>query len=332
MRSRTRPSRRGSALVFALISVTVVSILAAAFLQLALSVTRRLNASADTLQAFNLAEAGLVEAYTGMGFARTGNVGTAERPAVFGGGLLWVEAEPHASGRVELRSTAMYGTGRATLGIVCEPTSLNVASLGFFTSDELRLNPDVRLDSYDSSQGTYAEQVNTPLNNQGLVGSNGDISVASGNLIFGDVIFGSGAELDVASGSIITGGTSARPEDEVLPPVEMPPIPLAAAVKYTSGTPMVVPPGEAGYAGLDIGKNTKLILKGPLTLAVGTLVLRLGAELVFDTTDGPIELYVSESLDMSTSSLVSTTTQVTSDSLIFVGAVTYYLIPLFLSF
>jgi hypothetical protein len=83
---------------------------------------------------------------------------------------------------------------------------------------------------------------------------------------------------------------------------------------------MVVPPGEAGYAFLDIGKNSTLVLKGPLDLVVNSLVLRLGAKLVFDTTDGPVQLFVNESLDFSSTSVVSTSTQTTSDSLIFVAA------------
>lgn len=318
--SSSKQSERGAALIFSLLAVMVVSILAAGFLQLALSVTRRLNSSSDSAQAFNLAEAGLAEAYTGLGVARTGNVGTSAAPAVFGGGLVWVEATEHSSGLVELKSTAMYGTGRASLGLVCEPVAIALASLGFFIDDDLRLNPDVRLDSYDSSQGSYASQLNSALNNQGIVGSNGDVSIASGIKIFGDVIYGPTGKVDIASGSVVTGGTSARPELESLPLIEVPDIPLGKAVKYVSGVPMVVPPGEAGYQGLDIGKNTTLVLKGPLTMVVGTFILRLGAQLVFDTTDGPIEMHVTDSLDFSTSSVVSTTTQVTSDSIIMVAA------------
>jgi type II secretory pathway pseudopilin PulG len=313
-------TRRGSALVLSIIAVTVVSILAAAFMQLALSVTRRLSSSSDTVQAMNIAEAGLAEAYTGLGVARSGNIGSADAPALFGGGLLWVEATEHASGMIELASTAMYGTGRATLGLVCEPVMTSVAQLGFFTIDDLRLNPDVRLDSYDSSKGTYASQVNTSLNNQGIVGSNGDISIASGNQIFGDVISGPTGTIDVASGSVVTGGQSARPEAEVLPPVEPPAIDLAKPIKYTSGTPMVIPPGEAGFESLEIGKDTKLILKGPLTVVFGELYTALNSEVVFDTTDGPIEMYVTESLDFKTGSFVSTTTQKTADTVIMVSA------------
>ena len=218
------------------------------------------------------------------------------------------------------RSTAMHGTGRATLGLVAEPTALSVGSLGFFTSEDLRLNPDVRLDSYDSSQGSYAEQMNTPLNNKGIIGSNGDVSVASGNLIFGKIISGPLGKVDLASGAIVTGGTSQRPEDEVLPPVEMPPIATTGTLKHTGATPKIVPPGEAGYATLSVGKGAKVILKGPLTIAVANLSLGLGSQLVFDTSDGPIEMYVSNSLDMATSSIVTTSTQVTSDTLIFVAA------------
>lgn len=315
-----RRAERGVALIYSVLAVVVVSILAAGFLQLALSVTRRLNSSSDTMQALNLAEAGLAEAYTGLAVARTGNVGSMDAPAVFGGGLVWVEATEHASGMVELESTGMYGTGRATLGLVCEPVARSVATLGFFTLEDLRLNPDVRLDSYDSSQGPYADQVNSALNNQGIIGSNGDISIASGIQIFGDVVYGPTGKVDIASGSVVTGGTSARPELETLPPVEVPDIPLAKPVRYSSGSPMVVPPGEAGYEALDIGKNSTLLLKGPLTLVVGALTLRLDAQMIFDTTDGPIELYVTESVDFSTSSVVSTTTQVTSDAIILVAA------------
>ncbi|MEQ1893424.1 MAG: collagen-binding domain-containing protein [Planctomycetota bacterium] len=320
MRSNTRSKRRGGALVLSVVAVVVVSILAAGFLQLALSVTRRMNASADAVQARNLAEAGLAEAYTALGAARTGAIASAAAPAVFGNGLLWVEASEHANGMVELRSTAMYGTGRATLGLVAEPTALSVGSLGFFTSEDLRLNPDVRLDSYDSAQGSYEDQLDTPLNNKGIVGTNGDASVASNNLIFGKIISGTLGKVDLAAGAIVTGGNSQRAEDEVLPPVEMPPIATTGLLKHSGATPKIIPPGEAGYATLSVGKGAKVILKGPLTIAVGELALGLGSELVFDTTDGPIEMYVSESLDMATSSLVSTSTEITSDTLIFVAA------------
>jgi len=312
--------RRGGALLLSVVAVMVVSILAAGFLNLTLSVTRRMNASADAARALELAEAGLAEAYTGLALARTGALGSEAEPAVFGDGLLWVEAFEHAGGRVELRATAMHGSGRATLALVAQPTALGVSSLGFFTTEDLRLNPDVRLDSYDSALGSYADQMNTSLNNKGTVGSNGDVSVASGNLIFGKIISGTLGKVDLASGAIVTGGSSQRAVDEVLPPVEVPPLTATSSLAHTGATPKIVPPGEVAYQTLSVGKAAKLVLTGPLTIVVDDLKLALDAELSFDTTDGPIELYVNNSLDMATSSLVSTSTQITSDTLIFVAA------------
>jgi hypothetical protein len=313
-------SRRGSALLFSVVAVMVVSILAAGFLQLALSVTRRLNSSSDSLQALNLAEAGLAEAYTGLAAARTGNVGSSESPAIFGGGMFWVEATQDFDGLVELECTALYGTGRATLGLVCEPVGIGVGSLGFFTNDDLRLNPNARLDSYDSLLGSYEDQLNTALNNQVLVGSNQDVSIASGNVIFGDVVNGPVGSTAVANGAIVTGGTSSRPEEEVMPLVEVPDIPLAPGIKHASGAPLIIPPGEAGYQSLEIGKSAKVVLKGPLRLVVGSLELRIYADMEFDTTDGPVELFVTKSLDLKTDSTLTTTTQIPADSLIFVSA------------
>lgn len=312
--------RRGAALLLSVVAVLVVSVLAAGFLQLALTVTRRLNASADTLQAFNLAEAGLAEAYTGLAQARTGNLGSAEHPAFFAGGLLWVVATPHENGLVELESTALYGTGRATLGLVCEPVQTCVGALGLFSSEALGLAANVRLDSFDSSKGTYAEQVNTELNARAVAGSNAGIAIGTGDLVLGDVLHGPSSTAVIAPGSAVTGGVAARSSLEVLPPIEVPAIALAKGVKHRSGVPWVVPPGEAGYAGFELGRNARLVLQGPLTLVLGSLTMAGGSELVLDAADGPIELYLTGAVDQASSSLVTTTTSSPADCLLFVTA------------
>jgi type II secretory pathway pseudopilin PulG len=323
MRTHSRllgSTRAGSALVLSLMAVLVVSILAAGFLQLATSIGRRIHSSSDTLHAFQIAEAGLAEAYTGMGAAHTGNVGTPDVPAFFGGGLFWTEVTQAVGGMAEIRCTAMYGTGRATLGLVCEPVEIGVGGLGFFTKDDLKVNPDVRLDSYDSQQGSYTSQINSSLNNQGIIGSNGNVTLSSGNLIFGDVVHGPTSKASIPAGATVTGDVTPRPELEVLPPVDVPNIALGPPKNYTSATPLVIAPGDAGYKSLSIGKNTKAVLKGPLNLVVGDLKLASGGNLEFNTADGPVHVFVTNSVDLATGSLVSTSTNVTSDSLVMVSA------------
>ena len=58
--------------------------------------------------------------YVGLGIAKTGNVGSETEPAVYGDGLLWVEATDLGDNLVQLESTGMWGSGRATLGLVVE--------------------------------------------------------------------------------------------------------------------------------------------------------------------------------------------------------------------
>jgi hypothetical protein len=303
-------------LVLSLTAVVVVSLLAAAFLQLALSVTRRLASSADSLQALNIAEAGLSEAYTGLAMARTGNVGSRASPAVFGGGLFWVASERHASGLVELESTAMYGTGRATLALACEPVEPSVTALGLFSGADLALASGVAVDSFDSSLGPYGEQLGTPTNARALVGSNGDVTLASGSAVQGDVQFGPTGTLALAPEASLSGTSAPRPELAELPAIDVPEVEMRPRPPRSLDPSQVIPPGTVGYERLEVGRNSTLVLQGPLELVVGALVLRRGAELAFETGGGPVELFVTKELAMDAGSSVATSSAVPSDVLL----------------
>lgn len=288
-----------------LVAVLVVSILAASFLELATSITRRIGSASDTSQALYLAEAGLAESYTGLAVARTGNVGSEEQPVAYGGGLFWVEATEHPGGLVEIESTAMYGTGRVKLGLVCEPVEISVSALGMFGDGAMKLFSDTLVDSFDSTQGSYGDQVGTALNQQTLVGSNADVAIGSDVKVRGDVTCGPDGEVSVGQGALVTGTTSARPEAGVLPPIEVPPIQVQGRIEHESPVPLIVPPGEVGYERLAVGEGAEVILKGPLTVVTGELALAPRAELVFDTLDGQVVLHVTERLDLDPDSLVT---------------------------
>ena len=305
--------QRGSALVPALIAVLAVSAMSAGLLQLSSAVTRRQQGSAATSRAFYLAEAGLVEAYTGLAIAKTGNVGSQAAPAVFGDGLFWVEATENADGTVTLESTGMYGAGRATLSMVVEPIEITLSSLGFATSDDLKVNPDTLLDSFDSEQGSYASQVGTKLNNMAIVGSNGDVSIASGDMVYGDVVPGETGTATISAGAIVTGSVTPRSGKVEFPPIEVPAIASLPAFVHSGVVPLTIPPGEVGYDSITIEKYCTLILKGPLTLVVGDFILLKDGEVSIDTTDGPVDIFVTGDLDLKASSLVTTGNSSPSD-------------------
>ena len=152
MKQSVRPSQQGSALVFALIAVTVVASAGAAFLQLTTSMSKTQTASVQNSQAFYLAEAGLAEAFQGVRLGRTGTLGSATAPARYGDGLLWVEAVETADGQVRLTSTALAGRGRASLSYVLQPTDSN---LGIFSTEEMVIDDVILVDGFNSERGSY---------------------------------------------------------------------------------------------------------------------------------------------------------------------------------
>lgn len=325
MSSNTGPrpsrSRRGNALVLALVAVLGATTLGAGLLQFSLSVTQRQGHMADVKQAFYLAEAGLAEAYLGLSMSKTGNVGTAEEPAIYGDGAFWVEADDLGGNQVELTCTGMWGGGRVTLGMVVEPQDFFIAELGIFSADELRMNPDTLVDSFDSSAGSYGVQAAAGLNNdQAVLGSNHDIEVGTNSTILGDAFHGSASTLTLPDSSTISGLVGARTQPEVLPPVDVPVVTMQPGVLHSGALPLVIPPGTHGFEFLQVDSDSELVIQGPAKLVVDELYAEGRSHILFDTSGGPIDVYVTDSLDLKSGSAATTPTEQPLDVFVHVAA------------
>ena len=408
------PGRRGSAIVLALIVVVIVASLGAAYLQVATAISSRQTSEVENVKAFYLAEAGLAEAFQAVRIGRTGQVGSRFTPAVHGAGLLWVDALATGDEQVRLESTALVGSGRATLALVVEPVEI---PLGFFSDEDLLVDSVVLVDGFDSEEGTYQEALPPvsitidpsykfllvdPANNLlfyegsfyryhsidgetyyydhavsvqalsenvlyagtydiqwddfsdgddtfedieyegvlayfselpyldqssaestpgsgasapttgsgGLLGSNGDVTfiTPSGETatIYGDVIPGPEGSVS-SSGSLITGSTDSRGTVVDLPEVDVPSVSLQAPIRHDEALPMLVSPGTSGYERIEVAQDAELVLRGPATIVIGTLVLEPGAVLTLDTRDGNVEVYITDGgMDLQPGSLVTT--------------------------
>ena len=314
-RPDARHAERGSVTIAAVLAVVVVFGLAMATLQFSLATTRRQAESVDRKQATFLAEVGLAEAYAGIAVGKTGNVGTQDEPAAIGDGIFWVETTDLGSDVVEVRSTAFYGTEGVTVGLVTERVQHTLASMGLFTAEAPMINPWVHLDSYDSRQGSYTQQLIDGVNlDQAVLGSNGDVKLANNCTVNGDVVCGPTSSVSVPTDSTVSGTTYPRPIESTLPPISIPAIPLAPAVSSSDPlAPVVLPPGDQGYESLSCGAHSQLVLTGPATIVVKDLAASKDAHVFFDTTGGPIDLYVENGIDLSSGSIVTIGTTVTSD-------------------
>ena len=305
---RSLPSQRGSALVMALSAVAVVMILMLGFVQLATSVTTGQTRRVQRKRAFYTAEAGLAESYTAIQLGRSGRVGTKEEPAIFGDGLFWVEVtEDPDTGLLTLKSTGMVAGGKVELSLVAERGVQNVAALGTFSNDPVSLPPGSFVDSYNSSDGPYDPATATA---KARVASNGQIDIngtaTAPTTIRGSVMPGFGATSVVTGDVQITGTQTPALAVTELPEVDVPAMTQETGVLYSRATPLVYPGGRLALTFLELAPNTQAVVSGPAVLVLDRLTVQPGAELTFDTTTGPIELYVKDELVLASGSTLLT--------------------------
>lgn len=300
-------TRQGSALVMSLVAVATVVVLATSFSQFASSVANRQAQAVNRKRAFYMAEAGLAEAFAGLSCGRSGAVAAPDAPALLGTGVFWVEATELEDGLVRLESTGMVGTGRAELSLVARRGEESVAALGVFSEGALALSPGSVVDAYDSTKGTYASQADK---SGAVLGSNGNISIAgiSGTPSFvkGDVTPGPDAALTTSGTVTVTGSTAKALTTTELPEVEVPEFALEGAQIHGSPYPLVIPAGASGYEALIVQPGAQVLIQGPAQVVLGALTLQANAQLTFDTSAGPIELFVTDALDLAAGSVLTT--------------------------
>ena len=305
--SRTSARRRGGALVLSLLAVVSVVVLAASFSQFASAVAGRQAQAINRKRAFYMAEAGLAEAFAGLSCGKTGNVGSKAEPALLGDGLFWTEAKELEAVVIELKSTGMIGTGSAVLSVVAKRGEMNVAELGVFANGQISVGAGSVIDGYDSTKGAYGPQTDK---SGASLGSNGAITVvgaqASPTKVVGDVTPGPDKTATIGSYVTVTGSNKPALVATELPEVEMPVVELGEAKVQSSPYPLVIPAGNVGYQGLTVHGGSEVMIQGPATVVIGSLVLDAQAKLSFDTQSGPVHLYVTQDLQFASQSLLST--------------------------
>ena len=312
-------SRTGSALVMALASVSVVALMATTFIQFVSQVSNSQAGAVDRKKAFYLAEAGLTEGFAGVVCGRSGEVGSEGAPARLGDGLFWVESEELAGEKVELTSVGMSGRARAQLSIVVQKGTHTLLDMGFFSTDDLTVEPGVTVDSYDSSEGEYdsstAGRARLISNKAVLISGTAD----EPTLINGDVVAGPKDGVETSGRVTISGQELVSPLEVEVPTLPTPQVEYERAVVVDSPYPYVASPMVAGLEALTVKADSEVTLQGPSVLVVRDLLIEPGATLNFDGSGGAIFLYIEESLDLQAGSTVTTTTSDPTRSIVFVN-------------
>ncbi len=303
-RNLARSKRRGAVLLACLGIVLTMAAMSALLLQLETTRARQQLFSADQKRALNLAEAGLAEAYYGLTIGMTGVVGSRGAPARFGDGLFWVETTELPNELISLESTGMCGIGRATLGLVVRRVPVSIASLGVMGGDQVTIGNRVLVDSYDSRESA-APTGDAPPSNSFRVQSNGDITVGGNARILSDAIPGPSGSVLLATGATVTGATTPSSAPVTLPSIDMPTLPTKSFTSPILPTEVTLAAGEGAYDGVTILAGSKLTVSGPATVSIEELSIGALGHLHFDTSAGPVTIYVKNWLNLDSTAKVT---------------------------
>jgi hypothetical protein len=317
---RNNPSRRrrGAALLVALVVALVMAGLCTALLSVNLSTGRSRVADQGGQRSFYAAEAGLSDAYMQLTSglisvdkddpAWVGTIGSPEEPRPLGSSSYWVEMQLLGSRGFLVAATGADNDSRSRLGLVLGKKANGFFQWAAFGADGVVLDSNSFIDSYDSALGTYESQVkggNDFARENGHVGSNGDILVKSNTEIHGDARPGPGHVVnDSAPGTLITGSTEPLDEPVDLPPIEPPDAVSLGDLVGTSAITMG--PGLVRYDSILMKGGSSLTIKGPAQLVVDDFMMNSNTELIFDTSNGKIELYANYDFVLESNSKVIT--------------------------
>lgn len=316
-------ARRGAALVAALAAVLFVSVLMSAFLQVGLSVQREHTGRLEGERGLQLAETALAEGRNAMRFGGTGEVATADAPARFGGGVAWVVATDLGSYRTRLEGHAMIRSARESVELIVRREASAPVPTGIFSHLPLTIESSTLIDSFDPALGSYADQLAASdtgyVGSDAFVSSNGDIKVDNSASIAGDVAAGPGMDLLLANDGSVTGSTAPAQNPFDLLPVSAPTIASSGALAVSGGGSTVVPSGDHHFTDVEVGVGGSLLVVGPARVVMDAFDVNSNADVTFDTTLGPIEVYSTGAFDLSSNSSIWTPGEPSDMTLYLVG-------------
>jgi hypothetical protein len=299
--SSGRERERGGALVIAVCVVTIMISLAFGLVAMGTRNCQEALAGGKGLKATYIAEAGIPHARADLIAGGTGNLGTPDVPLDFGDGGYFVRTELGEDGTLRILSTGIASDQRRTLEAVLVPTMENLFGHALFGDVDLGSKGTVFIDSYSSAEGSYASQATNldPVtgeyyaNENGSVGSNGDVILRGGSTVFGDVTPGPDHSLMIRGGEVhVTGSTTPLDAPVYLPPVNyQPPVESSGSLQMTSDRTLILTDGTYRYSELSLSAQSTLLICGEVELYVdGDISVTGGARIVVDQ-DAKVKVY-----------------------------------------
>jgi hypothetical protein len=130
-----RTGERGSAMLAAIVALSVLMGLSGAIMALILSGKRETRSSEEGLKAMYLAESGISHAISNMVAGDMKNLGTAGAPQAFSNGSYWVQIADNLNDTYTLTARATYDSGRGAIEAVVRPQVAKLFQTAIFAGN-----------------------------------------------------------------------------------------------------------------------------------------------------------------------------------------------------
>jgi len=293
--------QEGIALVITLLIMTILLIMASAFMSISSTETLIAINERNRVQAYHLAEAGAEMAIAQLN-ANSNYAGTGGEQAL-GTGTYTVTvtcvppaapAPPCPPATPDQRIITAMGCVRnctppsATSRVEVRVQPGSPFRFAFYGLGVTLLEDGVFVDSYDSALGNYDPST---AGAEAHIGSNGDIKLLTGNTVRGNAQAG-GAVPPPGLGSIITGTITESAPPVTFPPVDTtPPSPPAPNLNVAAGSTKTLSAGTHYFNAITLGSGATLNITGPVVIYMtGDFHAQGGAKI--NATGKPTDLLI----------------------------------------
>lgn len=315
--------KKGFALVICLVALLVLAALSTALLRRYLIDTRNVESFSSSVRAFWLAESGLSKAIWEYNFGASSWAGwsTVSGKKTFSttgslSGDYDVEVTNYLSATPTVTATGYFPSKMATNRIVKTITTVigrgaSLFQYAAFGDSWMRLGGTMYSDSYDSSAGTYGSILadgSTNINQNGDLGTNGDVTAGGSAYINGDVSTGPSGTFNDTS---MVSGTIDHNNNLELPYI---PVPSYLSSLPTGGSILsdaTLGPGNYRFSRIQLSSSETLTITGPAEIyldAKTAIKMTASSAIVIDpaTTD-TVKIYFDGDIDIEGQGIINST-------------------------
>ncbi len=296
IRNLATSNEHGGALVTTAVSLTALSVLSLSLVSVMLASSNEQRVQREKLKAEYVCEAALQRAVVALEAGGNGALGSVDAPQNWGTSQFWVDAVAPAATQCTLTATALDDRIGARMELTLQRSFTPTWRFAAFGRDQLTMDSNARIDSYDSAAGTYASQVvngsgsSAYAGADGDIGSNGPITMKVNSKVWGDASAGPSSTTTVMGNAVVAGSTTPLAVNYDMPTFTLPN--TASAGNLTANGSVSIGPGNLAYGAFLGSPNSTTTVVGPATVVFQNFRLRSNSQLLADTTNGPVTVYV----------------------------------------